>query len=82
MVCFNVAARRGTSQLWGGYKGHLFAGSLTLLQASKQLLPEDHADLVQVNVQQKMDSAFSSYKGNPCLEALSILLMTPCRCFP
>ena len=66
MVCFNVAVRRGASPLWGGYQGHLLAGSLTLLQASKQLLPEDHADLVEVNVQQKMDSASSSYKGNEC----------------
>ena len=63
MVCMNIGARRGPSRLWGGFEGHILAGSLTLLGVAYQLLPEDPTDLVEVKVQQKMDSAFSSYKG-------------------
>ena len=65
MVCMNVAARRGASPLWAGFDGQILAGPLTLLQVAHQLLPEDHTDLVEVKVQQKMDSAFSSFKGEP-----------------
>jgi hypothetical protein len=69
MVGMNVAARRGASSvgLWAGFEGKTFAGSLTLLQVAHQLLPEDHTDLVEVKVQQKMDSTCSSYKGEPTL---------------
>jgi hypothetical protein len=65
MVCMNVAARRGASPLWAGFDGQILVGPLTLLQVAHQLLPEDHTDLVEVKVQQKMDSAFNSYKGEP-----------------
>ena len=45
----------------------MLAGSLTLLDVAYQLLPEDHTDLVEVmvevKVQQKMDSPASSYKA-------------------
>ena len=67
MVCMNVAARRGPSSLWAGFNGEIFAGSLTLLQVAHQLLPEDHTDLVEVKVQQKMDSTCSSYKREPTM---------------
>ena len=38
-----------------------------MLQVTHQLLPEDHTDLVEVKVQQKMDIICSSYKGEPTL---------------
>ena len=41
----------------------MLAGSLTLLDVAYQLLPEDHTDLVEVKVQQKVDSPASSYKA-------------------
>ena len=63
MVCMNIGARRGPSRLWGGFEGHILAGSLTLLDIAYQLLPEDHTDLVEVKAQQKVDSPASSYKG-------------------
>jgi hypothetical protein len=58
-----VSARRGPSRLWAGFDVHMLAGSLTLLDVAYQLLPEDHTDLVEVKVQQKVDSPASSYKG-------------------
>ena len=74
MVGMNVAARRGASSvgLWAGFEGKTFAGSLTLLQVAHQLLPEDHTDLVEVKVQQKMDSTCSSAtKVSPCCHSAS-----------
>ena len=71
MVGMNVAARRGASSvgLWAGSNGKMFAGPLALLQVASahQLLPEDHTDLVEVKMQQKMDCACSSYQGEPTL---------------
>ena len=67
MVCMNIAARRGPSRLWAGFDGQILARPLTLLQLAQQMLPEDHTDLVEVKVQQKMDSTCSSYKGEPTM---------------
>jgi hypothetical protein len=69
MVGLNVAARHGASSvgLWAGFNGKIFVGSLALLQVAHQLLPEDHTDLVEVKVQQKMDCTCSSSQGGPTL---------------
>ena len=56
----NIGARHGASRLWAGFDGHTLAGSLTLLDVAYQLLPVDHTDLVEVKVQQKVDSPASS----------------------
>ena len=71
MVFMNIAARRGPSPLWAGFDGKVLAGSMTLLQVAQQLLPEDHTDVVEVKVQQKMDSASSRYKGEPSLPRIA-----------
>jgi len=46
----------------------MLAGSLTLLDVAYQLLPEDHTDLVEVKVQQKVDSC------SPAMPAATKLL--------
>ena len=58
MVRMNAAARRDA--LWAGFDGQILAGPLALLQVAHLLLPEDHTNLVEAKVQQKMDSASSS----------------------
>ena len=65
MACMIVAAHGGASPLWAGFDGEILAGPLALMQVAHQLLPQDHTDLMGVKVQQKKDSAFSSYKGEP-----------------
>ena len=59
----DIGARRGPSRLWAGFDGHILAGWLTLLGVAYQLLPEDRTGLVEIKVQQKVDSPASSYKG-------------------
>jgi hypothetical protein len=73
MVGLNVAARHGAPSvgtgmgMWAGFNGKIFVGSLALLQVAHQLLPEDHTDMVEVKVQQKMDCTCSSSQGGPTL---------------
>ena len=63
-VSMNVilAAHRAPPPLWAGFDDLILilAWPLTLLRLAHQLLPEDHTDLVEVKVQQKMDSLSAS----------------------
>ena len=64
VVCMGVVPR---GRLWPGhgFEGRILVGQLTLLVVAYQRLPEDHTALVEVKVQEKVDSPASNCKCMP-----------------
>ena len=59
-----IGARRGPVSLWANYRSGIYAADQTLLQPSKQELPQDHGDVVRAEARSSMDAAeFTVFEG-------------------